>query len=348
MDTCRVTFQPQKKTVTVDKGTSLLEAASDAQITINNLCGGDGICGRCKMIVKEGQISGEVSGKLTREQIRKGYVLACITLVQTDLVVEIPEETLAKEKIVADKEAERFRDFEHILSYHKEYIPSPLVTKVYLELEPPSLANNTADHQRVDVAIKKKIQYGSMQMGLKTIKTLSEILRKHEYCITATVGMRRELSEVVVDAMARLRLSYRNILTLRCYEQMSYAEIAALMGCKELRARVLFFRAKHSLGRQLSRRGFGKGALLTALGVFGLLTAPTDSVPAAGTVSAASLHVGLIGTLAGTVGTPSGIVVAVTVAGVTLTLTVEQCLYAILLACFSLVCLVVGLYIECK
>jgi len=146
--------------------------------------------------------------------------------------------------------------------------------------------------------------------------------------------MRKELSQVVVDAMARLRLSYRNVLTLRCYEQMSYAEIAALMGCKELRARVLFFRAKHSLGRQLSQRGFGKGAL--------------DSVPAAGTVSAASLHVGLLGTLAGAVGTPSGIVVAVTVAGVTLTLTIEQCLYVVLLACFSLVCLIVGLYIECK
>ena len=57
---------------------------------------------------------------------------------------------------------------------------------------------------------------------------------------------------------------------------------------------------------------------------------------------------GLIGTLAGAVGTPSGIVVAVTVAGVTLTLTIEQCLYVVLLACFCLVSFVVGLYIECK
>jgi len=155
-------------------------------------------------------------------------------------------------------------------------------------------------------------------------------------------AMRRELSEVVVGAMARLKLSYRNVLTLRCYEQMSYAEIATLMGCKELRARVLFFRAKHSLGRQLSQRGFSKGVLLTALG------APADSASAAGTVSAASLHVGLIAMLVGTAGTPSGIAVAVTIAGVTLTLTIEQCLYVVLFGGFALVSLIVGLYIECK
>jgi uncharacterized 2Fe-2S/4Fe-4S cluster protein (DUF4445 family) len=197
MSKCRVSFQPQNKTVKVSEGISLLEAASKAHITINNLCGGDGICGRCKMIVKEGQVSGEVSAKLSREEIRKGYVLACITFVQTDLLVEIPEETLAKEKVVADVDAERFRDFEYDLLYKEEYIPAPLVTKVYLELEKPSLANNMADQQRVDDAIQKKIKYGSMQMGLKIIRTLSEILRKHDYCVTATVGLRKDIAEVM-------------------------------------------------------------------------------------------------------------------------------------------------------
>ncbi len=197
MATCKVSFQPQNKTVQVKPGTTLLEAASNAQITINNLCGGDGICGRCKMIVKEGRVTGEVSGKLTREEIQQGYMLACMTTVQTDLVVEIPKETWAKEKIIADKEAERFRDFEHILLYHKEYIPAPLVTKVYLELEKPSLANNIADHQRVDEAIRRKIKYGSMQMGLKILKTLSDILRKNDYQITATVGLRKDIAEVM-------------------------------------------------------------------------------------------------------------------------------------------------------
>ena len=96
MSKCRVVFYPSNQEVTVDAGTSLLDAASIARISIKNLCGGDGICGRCKMIVKEGEVSGDVSPKLTREEIRKGFVLACMTYVQSDVTIEIPKETLAK------------------------------------------------------------------------------------------------------------------------------------------------------------------------------------------------------------------------------------------------------------
>ena len=157
--------------------------------------------------------------------------------------------------------------------------------------------------------------------------------------------MRKELSETIVDAMARLRLTYRSVLTLRCFDQMSYADIAEMMGCKELRARVLFFRAKHSLSRQLHRRGFGKGLLLTALGLFGVLTAPADSA-SAGTVTAASLHVGLVAALVGVAGTPSGMALAVTVAGATLTLTLEHFVYFTLFFCIAALSLVIGLYLE--
>jgi len=47
MPKCKVLFLPPNKEVTVKTGTSLLDAASAARIAIKNLCGGDGICGRC-------------------------------------------------------------------------------------------------------------------------------------------------------------------------------------------------------------------------------------------------------------------------------------------------------------
>ena len=50
-----VTFYPENMAVRVAAGTTLLEAASKANIILNNLCGGDGICGRCKMVVKKGE-----------------------------------------------------------------------------------------------------------------------------------------------------------------------------------------------------------------------------------------------------------------------------------------------------
>ena len=111
MKKCKVTFYPQNKVVSVEKGTSLLEAVSNAHITINNLCGGDGICGRCKMIVKQGDVTGEISEKLTREEVKRGIVLACMTYVESDLNIEIPEDTLAKEKIKAEEVLSSVRMF---------------------------------------------------------------------------------------------------------------------------------------------------------------------------------------------------------------------------------------------
>jgi uncharacterized 2Fe-2S/4Fe-4S cluster protein (DUF4445 family) len=192
-----VTFLPQNKTVRVTADSSLLEAAYKAHITINNLCGGDGICGRCKMIVARGEVRGAVSAKLTREEIRQGYVLACQTPVTSELTVEIPAGTLAKEKARAAEDAERFRDLEPEFLYDEAFEPAPLIDKVYLPMQTPTLANNMADHQRVEEAIRRKLANGSMQMGLKIIKSLPQVLRASDYKITATVGLRRDIAEVM-------------------------------------------------------------------------------------------------------------------------------------------------------
>lgn len=197
MHNCTVRFYPQNITVEVPEGTTLLEAASRGQISLNNLCGGDGICGRCKMVVKEGNVKGELSPKLTREEVRAGVVLSCMTKVMGDLIVEIPEETWAKEKLISDEDAARFRDLKRGISLRRGYDPRPLVSKIYLELDQPDLANNDADHQRLCDAIRKQVSSSSMQMGLKIIKSLPRIMRNNNYRITATVGLRREVAEIM-------------------------------------------------------------------------------------------------------------------------------------------------------
>lgn len=77
----------------------------------------------------------------------------------------------------------------------------------------------------------------------------------------------------------------------------------------------------------------------SALGLFGLLTSPGDSA-SAGAVTASSLSVGAVAKFVGLAGTSSGMAVIVSVAGVSLTLTMEHFIYALFLfglACFSVV-----------
>lgn len=157
--------------------------------------------------------------------------------------------------------------------------------------------------------------------------------------------MRTELSEAIFQAMAKLKLIYRNVLILRCFEQMSYAEIADQLGCKEMRARVLLFRAKHLLGKQLYHRGFGKELLLVSLGLLGLMTAPTKAASAAGAITAASLDVGFIAALIGSAGTRIGIAIITAITTFALTLSVETFIYFLVFFCFILICFVVALYL---
>ena len=49
---CRVTFEPEGKTVYVPAGTTIYEATGEAGIIINSACGGAGVCGNCKMLNK--------------------------------------------------------------------------------------------------------------------------------------------------------------------------------------------------------------------------------------------------------------------------------------------------------
>jgi RNA polymerase sigma factor (sigma-70 family) len=104
---------------------------------------------------------------------------------------------------------------------------------------------------------------------------------------------REEIRKMVLGAMRAIKLKYRNILVLRCFDDLSYGQIAGIMGGSELRARLLFCRAKHSLKGQLERRGFRQDSLLAALTIFAGLTLRDGKKAAAGEgVLASSLETG--------------------------------------------------------
>jgi len=123
----------------------------------------------------------------------------------------------------------------------------------------------------------------------------------------------QELSQIVFNAMWELKPRHRAVLAMRCYEEMAYEEIAELMDSNEMSVRVLFYRAKKALHRRLSRRGYGKGALLTVLALFGRMTAPTEAAAAEVTVTAGTTEVGIAAGLVGTATSGTSILALATV-----------------------------------
>jgi RNA polymerase sigma-70 factor (ECF subfamily) len=156
---------------------------------------------------------------------------------------------------------------------------------------------------------------------------------------------RSELTDIIFQGITQLRLAYRNVLVLRCYEGLSYAEIAQFFDCKELHARMLFFRAKNALRKHLAREGIGKEALLTALGLFGFLTSPAKGATA-GTVAASSLDVGMLASVTGVLITKTGMAIATAVTALVVGVTFHQIMVACLVALMLMAGLIVGLYFE--
>jgi len=107
-----------------------------------------------------------------------------------------------------------------------------------------------------------------------------------------------DVTDVVFVAMRRLKPRYRALLVLRCFRRMKFAHIAESLQCSEFVAKVQFYRAKRALQRQLSHYGFDRGMFITALVVFGKMTAPTEAAAQNVAVPAAMTKVGLAAGLA--------------------------------------------------
>ncbi|NLZ05863.1 MAG: RNA polymerase sigma factor [Phycisphaerae bacterium] len=101
-----------------------------------------------------------------------------------------------------------------------------------------------------------------------------------------------ELKQIILTSVQQLAPRHRAVLTLRCYDHLSYAEISRLIGCTEIGARAVFYRAKRCLAGLLSEHGLGKGSLLLALVAFGKMTAASTASAAQVAITGATLQVG--------------------------------------------------------
>jgi uncharacterized 2Fe-2S/4Fe-4S cluster protein (DUF4445 family) len=167
----QVTFHPKGRSIDVPEGTSLLEAAILAGVEVNSACAGNGVCGRCKVIV-EGDVESEPSAKVTGEEWSTGYRLACRTKVKGACTVFVPEETqLRPMQIVGGGTGTELKAF------------TPVVRAVLAKLRPPSLQDNDGDLERLLKGIG--CEPGTVEVPLSLLREVPRALREGEWTATA-------------------------------------------------------------------------------------------------------------------------------------------------------------------
>lgn len=208
MEKFKITFYPDNKSIEVERGKTILSSAISAGVYINSSCGGDGVCGRCKVILKKGQVSTQPSGRISLEERKKQIFLACLTTIQSDLEIEVPPESrLDLEKLTQDEidlrlkglysESEEIEPSASILG-EEIFVHSPLATKLYLELPQPNLEDKISDLERLYRQIRRIQDIPIMQTGLANIRRLGELLRSSDWKVTVTLGKRNGTTEIVL------------------------------------------------------------------------------------------------------------------------------------------------------
>jgi uncharacterized 2Fe-2S/4Fe-4S cluster protein (DUF4445 family) len=192
-----IRFEPSGLKTEVSAGTVLLDAARQAGIYLSSICGGDGYCGKCKVVVDEGQFQARPSPLLTPDETRENMVLACQTRILSDMIVTVPKfHALQTSQILMDVDTRRFSELAG--EVQAGVFPfDPLVQKLYLEMTPPSVQDHTADHERLYLAIREKIDAPIMQTGFRILQKLSPVLQDSGYKVTVTIGRRGGTTEVI-------------------------------------------------------------------------------------------------------------------------------------------------------
>ena len=152
MTTHTIKFLPYETTIQVQDGDTVIRAALEAGVHVNASCGGEGVCGKCRVLIEDGTVDGGISEKLSEEDQEKGYRLACQTIVKSNLVVRIPVESTIDAGVLKMQAAPRrtahIREMNFEELKEKGLFIAP-VEKKYLELPAPTIQDNLPDITRL-------------------------------------------------------------------------------------------------------------------------------------------------------------------------------------------------------
>jgi len=182
----RVHFDPDNVDIIAEEGDNLLQTAIAAGVHINASCGGNGACGTCKVLIKEGGVDSTRTEKLSEEEYNQGLRQACQSSITTDLVVYIPVESRLETAILDRERKELATGAERVETVATGWTFTPPLNKLFIALPPPTLDDNTSDLSRLLRGLRKQYKLNNISVDFSVLKKLSQVLRDGHWKVTVT------------------------------------------------------------------------------------------------------------------------------------------------------------------
>ena len=199
----KVTFKPYDITIEVEEGENLLRAALRAGVHINASCGGEGVCGKCRVILEEGKVECPDSSRLTPDECSLGYRQACQCRIVSDIVVRIPPESLLDKKTITRRRTGiSLRPSPiNVAALKEEGLYNPAFQKKFLQLPPATLSDNVCDLSRLEQGLSRQFGLRNLTLDFLLTRKLAKAMRQEDFQMTATLdfAQRRSRNPRLVD-----------------------------------------------------------------------------------------------------------------------------------------------------
>jgi uncharacterized 2Fe-2S/4Fe-4S cluster protein (DUF4445 family) len=185
-----VVFTPSGKRGRFALGTPLLQAARTLGVDVDSVCGGRAICGRCQVLVMEGEfskhgvtstashlspVSEAEQAYARRRRLAAGHRLSCSSQIQGDLVVDVPPSSQVHRQVVRKALDSRPITLDPVARLH------------YVEVREPDMHDPSGDLQRLKMALAAEWDLKELKVDLGVLQNLQQTLRKGEWKVTVAV-----------------------------------------------------------------------------------------------------------------------------------------------------------------
>jgi uncharacterized 2Fe-2S/4Fe-4S cluster protein (DUF4445 family) len=191
-----VVFTPSGKRGNFPVGTPVLQAARSLGVDIDSVCGGRGLCGRCQVLVAEGEFAkhGVVSSSASlspfseperrfskRVPLAEGRRLSCSARVEADVVIDVPASSQVHRQVVRKEADARAIELNPVVRLH------------YVQVNQPDMHDPSGDLRRLFEALELEWNLTDLSCDLSVLQTLQPTLRAGSWAVTVAVHAAKQI-----------------------------------------------------------------------------------------------------------------------------------------------------------
>jgi uncharacterized 2Fe-2S/4Fe-4S cluster protein (DUF4445 family) len=178
------------------QGTPLLQAARSLGVDIDSVCGGRALCGRCQVLVAEGEFAklgvSSSTASLTelsepemrfskRVPLATGRRLSCSTRVLADVVIDVPESSQVHRQVVRKEADARAIELNPVVRLH------------YVQVKEPDMHDPSGDLRRLFEALEREWDLKNLVCDLAVLQVLQGVLRAGAWQVTVAVHAEKQI-----------------------------------------------------------------------------------------------------------------------------------------------------------